>query len=58
MEKEEINLEDFKICVNWLFKANKPHDYRYGYMEALYDMAAKLGLDEELSDYHNLMENN
>ena len=65
MENEIITLEDLKKCVDWLYK-NKINDdkdgyregYMEGYMDALYDMAATLGNDEELADYHELVENN
>lgn len=55
---EQITFDDLKTCVDWLFKHTSNQDYREGYMDALYDMAATLGNDEELADYHDTMENN
>ncbi len=61
MENEIITLKDLKKCVDWLYKAkdnNRDVDYREGYLDALYDMAATLGKDEELADYHDMVEAN
>ncbi len=58
MENEIITLEDLKTCVDWLFKNKTNQDYKEGYLDALYDMAATLGNDEELADYHDMVENN
>lgn len=55
---EIITFDDLKKCVDWVFKTEKTEEYREGYLDALYDMAATLGNDEELADYHELVEKN
>ncbi len=56
MEIEQITFEDLKKCVDWLYKTKDNKEYQEGYMDALFDMAATLGSDEELADYQELVE--
>ncbi len=55
MENEQITFEDLKKCVDWLYKTKDNKEYQEGYMDALYDMAATLGEDEELDKYHDMV---
>ena len=54
IEKPEIKFTDLKMCVDWIFKKEDTTEkYKEGYMDALFDMAATLGMDEELDAYED-----
>ena len=60
IEKPEIKFADLKLCADWIYKKETTRQtteqYKEGYMDALYDMAATLGIDEELADYEEVLQ--
>lgn len=62
-QKEKLDLENLKVCATWLYDKNstktesqKTENYQEGYMDALADIAAYLGIDDEFCDFEETLD--